>query len=245
MTDNAWIGQSLKASRPHSVVALLRYFRDLGLAEETFQEASLRAVQQWTVSGPPRDPVAWLVLVGRNAGIDELRQRNKAEELPPEELIADLGDAETPLVERLDQQRYRDDMLGLLFACCHPDLPATQQIALALRVVSGLTVTEIARAFLVSESAMERRITRAKRQVAAANIPFEAPGSIERGRRLGAVMTTIYLLFNEGYAASGGATDGGASGRALDGVFSLSRRSWCAADAAGPTRGVACSLRYN
>jgi RNA polymerase sigma-70 factor, ECF subfamily len=91
-----------------------------------------------------------------------------------------------------------------LFVCCHPELPATQQIALALRIVSGLSVKEIARAFLVSESAMEQRITRAKRRVAAARIPFESPGAVERAERLGAVAAMIYLLFNEGYAASGG-----------------------------------------
>ncbi|MFL6711553.1 MAG: RNA polymerase sigma factor, partial [Sulfurifustis sp.] len=103
-----------------------------------------------------------------------------------------------------DDSHYRDDILRLLFICCHPDLPATQQIALALRIVSGLTVKEIARAFLLTESAMEQRITRAKRRVAQANVPFEAPGPIERAERLGAVATMIYLLFNEGYSASGG-----------------------------------------
>src|SRR5690606_40805349 len=89
----------------------------------------------------------------------------------------------------------------LLFVCCHPELPATQQIALALRIVSGLSVKEIARAFLVGESAMEQRITRAKRRVAAAHVPFETPGAVERAERLGAVAAMIYLLFNEGYAA--------------------------------------------
>jgi RNA polymerase sigma-70 factor (ECF subfamily) len=92
----------------------------------------------------------------------------------------------------------------LLFVCCHPDLPATQQIALALRIVSGLSVAEIARAFIVTEAAMEQRITRAKRRVAAANVAFEAPGAVERSERLGVVATMLYLLFNEGYSASGG-----------------------------------------
>jgi RNA polymerase sigma-70 factor (ECF subfamily) len=95
-------------------------------------------------------------------------------------------------------------VLRLLFICCHPDLPKTQQIALALRIVSGLTVEEIASAFLVGEAAMEQRITRAKRKVAAANVPFEAPGPIERAERLGCVAAMIYLVFNEGYSASGG-----------------------------------------
>ena len=108
------------------------------------------------------------------------------------------------LAERLDNAHYRDDVLRLLFICCHPDLPATQQIALALRIVSGLSVKEIARAFLVSESAMEQRITRAKQRVAAASVPYETPGAVERAERLGVVAAMIYLLFNEGYSASGG-----------------------------------------
>ncbi|MGH7003560.1 MAG: RNA polymerase sigma factor, partial [Alphaproteobacteria bacterium] len=115
-----------------------------------------------------------------------------------------LDDAEATLVERLDSTHYRDDLLRLLFICCHPELPATQQIALALRLVSGLSVKEIARAFLVSESAMEQRITRAKRRVAANDVPFETPGAPERAERVGAVAAMIYLLFNEGYSASGG-----------------------------------------
>ena len=199
-----WIDAALTAARPQALAALLRYFRDLTTAEEAFQEACLRALERWPQTGPPRDPTAWLILVGRNGALDELRRRNKEVELPPDELISDLEDAEIELVERLDASHYRDDILRLLFICCHPRLPATQQIALALRVVSGLTVKEIARAFLVSESAMEQRITRAKRRVAAADVPFETPGAPERAERLGAVAAVIYLLFNEGYSASGG-----------------------------------------
>ena len=99
---------------------------------------------------------------------------------------------------------YRDDILRLLFICCHPDLPATQQIALALRIVSGLSVKQIARAFLVGESAMEQRITRAKARIAAADVPFETPGAVERAERLAAVAAMIYLVFNEGYSAGSG-----------------------------------------
>jgi len=176
------------------------------MAEEAFQEAGLRALQHWPGNGPPRDPIAWLVFVGRNAALDEVRRRKLHDALPEDEAsISDLDDAEARLVEALDHAHYRDDVLRLLFVCCHPDLPLTQQIALALRVVSGLSVQEIARAFLVGESAMEQRITRAKKRVASAGIPFDAPGARERGERLAAVCTTVYLLFNEGYSASGGA----------------------------------------
>jgi len=204
VTDIRWIDTTLRSARPQAVGALLRYFRDLDRAEEAFQEACLRALKTWPVNGPPRDPVAWLILVGRNVALDDVRRRRRTEALPDEEVISNLDDAETNLAERLDSSHYRDDVLRLLFICCHPDLPATQQIALALRIVSGLTVKEIARAFLVSDSAMEQRITRAKARVAQADVPFETPGAVERAERLGAVAAMIYLLFNEGYSASGG-----------------------------------------
>ena len=205
MSDVAWIDAALTAARPQALGALLRYFRDLDTAEEAFQEACLRALKNWPVNGPPRDPAAWLILVGRNVALDEKRRQNRHEPLPAEELVSDLDDAEARFAERLDSTHYRDDLLRLLFICCHPELPATQQIALALRLVSGLSVTEIGRAFLVSESAMEQRITRAKRRVAEADVPFETPGAPERAERLGTVAAMIYLLFNEGYSASGGA----------------------------------------
>lgn len=204
MTD-PWVGATLRAARPQAAGALLRYFRNLDLAEEALQEACLRAVKHWPLHGPPRDPVAWLIMVGRNVAIDETRRSKRIEPLPPEELISDLDDAESAAAGQLDAGQYRDDLLRLLFVCCHPDLPLEQQIALALRVVSGLSVAEIARAFLVGEAAMEQRITRTKRRIAVAGIPFETPGPSERSERLGAVAAMIYLLFNEGYSASSGA----------------------------------------
>ena len=203
MTDLAWIDAALTSARPQALGALLRYFRDLDLAEEAFQEACLRAPRHWPQNGPPREPAAWLIMVGRNVALDQVRRRSKQEALPDEETISDLGDAETELAERLDGADYRDDILRLLFICCHPDLPATQQIALALRIVSGLSVAQIARAFLVSETAMEQRITRAKSRVAGADVPFETPGAVERAERLAAVAAMVYLIFNEGYSASG------------------------------------------
>jgi RNA polymerase sigma-70 factor, ECF subfamily len=200
----AWIDSVLRSARPQALGALLRYFRDLDRAEEAFQEACLRALKNWPVNGPPRDAVAWLVLVGRNVGLDDVRKSGKSEPLPADDAISNLDDTESDIAERLDNSHYRDDVLRLLFICCHPDLPAVQQIALALRVVSGLTVKEIARAFLIGDSAMEQRITRAKSRVAQADVAFETPGPVERAARLGAVAAMIYLIFNEGYAASGG-----------------------------------------
>jgi RNA polymerase sigma-70 factor, ECF subfamily len=200
MSDLAWIDAALGAARPQAISALLRYFRDLDTAQEAFQEACLKALSAWPRNGPPRDPAAWLIFVGRNAAIDAVRRRARIEALPEEDKISDLGDAEEAIAERIDNADYRDDILRLLFICCHPDLPATQQIALALRIVSGLTVAQIARAFLVGEAAMEQRITRAKAKIAAADVPFAAPGPAERAERLAAVAAMIYLLFNEGYS---------------------------------------------
>jgi RNA polymerase sigma-70 factor (ECF subfamily) len=204
MTDLAWIDAAITAARPQAVAALLRYFRDLDVAEEAFQDACLRALKSWPKNGPPRDPAAWLILVGRNTGIDGVRRRSRQAELPDEDQISDLEDVEDDLADRLDGADYRDDVLRLLFVCCHPDLPPTQQIALALRIVSGLTVKEIAKAFLVGESAMEQRITRAKARIAQGSVAFGAPGAVERSERLAAVAAMVYLVFNEGYSASSG-----------------------------------------
>ncbi|RWL50004.1 MAG: RNA polymerase sigma factor [Mesorhizobium sp.] len=204
MTDLAWISTAISNARPQAMGALLRYFRDLDAAEEAFQDACLRALKNWPKNGPPRDPAAWLIFVGRNSGIDAVRKRAKQAPMPEEDQISDLEDAESDMAERLDGEHYRDDILRLLFICCHPDLPATQQIAVALRIVSGLTVKQIARAFLVGESAMEQRITRAKARIADAGVPFETPGAVERSERLAAVAAMVYLIFNEGYSSNGG-----------------------------------------
>ncbi|TIW19799.1 MAG: RNA polymerase sigma factor, partial [Mesorhizobium sp.] len=204
MTELAWISNAISTARPQAMGALLRYFRDLDAAEEAFQDACLRALKNWPKNGPPRDPAAWLIFVGRNSGIDAVRKRAKQAPMPEEDQISDLEDAEGDMAERLDGAHYRDDILRLLFICCHPDLPATQQIAVALRIVSGLTVKQIARAFLVGESAMEQRITRAKARIADAGVPFETPGPVERSERLAAVAAMIYLIFNEGYSTNGG-----------------------------------------
>jgi RNA polymerase sigma-70 factor (ECF subfamily) len=215
MTDMTWIDAALTAARPQVLGALLRYFRDMDTAEEAFQDACLRALKNWPKNGPPRDPKAWLIMVGRNAALDGVRRGAKQTELPPEDILSDLDDAESNLAERLDDSHYRDDVLRLLFMCCHPDLPATQQIALALRIVSGVPVKRIARVFLVGEAAMEQRITRAKARIAAADISFEAPGAIERTQRLQAVAAMVYLVFNEGYSAADGVARAELCGEAI------------------------------
>jgi RNA polymerase sigma-70 factor (ECF subfamily) len=208
MSDLAWIEAAITSARPQALGALLRYFRNLDTAEEAFQNACLRALKSWPQNGPPRDAAAWLIMVGRNVAIDDIRRSSKHQALPEDSAeISDLDDAESELAERLDGSHYRDDILRLLFICCHPQLPPTQQIALALRIVSGLTVKQIARAFLVSEAAMEQRITRAKAAIAKADVRFETPGAPDRSERLAAVAAMIYLIFNEGYSASGETVD--------------------------------------
>jgi RNA polymerase sigma-70 factor, ECF subfamily len=200
MHDPAHIDIAILAARPKAVAALLRYFRDLDTAEEAFQEACLRALQTWPQKGFPLDPTAWLVTVGRNAALD-IKRHNRSIGLPPDDdALTDTHDNSTP--EGLDESHYRDDILRLLFVCGHPTLPAVQQIALALRVVSGLTVEQIASAFLVSPAAMKQRITRAKRTIAQIGVEFETPGAAERHTRLAAVSTMIYLIFNEGYGST-------------------------------------------
>ncbi|MFQ8432483.1 RNA polymerase sigma factor [Amaricoccus sp. W119] len=197
--DPSWIEARLVGARPRVVAALLRYFRDLDLAEEAFQEACLRALRNWPEKGPPRDAAGWLIMVGRNAGLDHVRRQRRLTHLPPGDAAFEAEAEEPDMAERLDAADYRHDILRLLFVCCHPELPATQQIALALRIVSGLPVARIAAAFLVKEKAMEQRITRAKARIASADIPFETPGPVERAERFEAVAAMIYLVFNEGY----------------------------------------------
>jgi RNA polymerase sigma-70 factor (ECF subfamily) len=200
MHDPAHIDIAILGARPKAIAALLRYFRDLDTAEEAFQEACLRALQTWPHKGPPRDPTAWLIVVGRNAALDTKCRIRSIGPLPDADALTDARDDPTP--ERLDESDYGDDILRLLFVCGHPTLPATQQIALALRIVSGLTVEQIAKAFLVSPAAMEQRITRAKRAIAEVGVEFETPGAAERRTRLAAVSTMIYLIFNEGYGST-------------------------------------------
>lgn len=203
MSELAWLDAALVSARPQAVAALLRYFRDLDRAEEAFQDACLRALKHWPEHGPPRDPAAWLIMVGRNVGLDVARREKWNAPLPAHAEAA-LAAPATEVEAVLDEAHYRDDVLRLLFVCCHPALPPSQQIAVALRIVSGLTVAQIARAFLTSEAAMEQRITRAKRKISEAGVPFETPGPGEREERLSAVTAMVYLVFNEGYSSSTG-----------------------------------------
>lgn len=202
MTAHAWLKARFGSIRPQAVGALTRQFRDVELAEEAFAIACERALKAWPENGQPDDPLAWLLKVGRNAGIDIIRKNARLKTFEP--VAEEISNIEMSYAEQLDNDGLRDDVLRLLFICCHPSLAPQDQLAIALKIVVGMSVDEIARAFLVKPKTMEQRITRAKKAVANANIPFETPDINERTNRLRAVSLMLYLLFNEGWSASSG-----------------------------------------
>lgn len=188
--------------RPKALAALTRQFRDLDLAEDAFGEACVRALKNWPERGIPSDPLAWLLTVARNVGIDQIRKSSHSRISQDTEQLM-VSAEEDKRISDLDRAGLRDDVLRLLFICCHPSLSRHDQLALALKIVAGLKLEEVARAFLVKPRTMEQRLTRAKRTIAANPVPFETPDMVERSRRLGEVSLMIYLLFNEGWSSSG------------------------------------------
>jgi len=195
----------LALSRPTVLAALTRSFRDLDLAEDACQEAAARALATWPERGIPKDPTGWLIRTGHNAGLDGLRRRARERpEAGGDPVPDDPSETETGLVETLDLRDLRDDVLRLMFMCCHPQLGVTDQLALALKVIGGFSVAQIARAFVVAPKAMEQRITRAKKRAAATATRLETPSLAERAERLDQVCLMVYLMFNEGYSAGGG-----------------------------------------
>ncbi len=206
MTNSAGFSRLFVSARPRAMAALTRYFRTVDLAEDAYQDACMRAVKSWEKKGLPKDPTAWLILVGRNAGIDALRRRETERAVVERAGIeSDLGDIEAAYAEAIDTSDYRDDVLRLLFMCCHDELAVQDQLALALKVVVGFSVEEIARALLIKPKSMEQRITRAKKKAGAVVAALETPSPQERAKRLNAVLVMLYLLFNEGYSSHGGA----------------------------------------
>jgi RNA polymerase sigma-70 factor, ECF subfamily len=196
--------QEFSTARPRAMAALARYFQSVDLAEDAFQEACVRALKSWPKQMPD-DPISWLVLVGRNAGIDALRRQNRERQIRETPDAHEVNfDVEDAYAENLDMSDFRDDVLRLLFMCCHEELQPQDQLALALKVVAGFSVLEISRAFLVKPKTMEQRITRAKKKAASVVAALETPSPLERTERLSAVLTMLYLLFNEGYLSGGG-----------------------------------------
>jgi RNA polymerase sigma factor (sigma-70 family) len=193
------------------IAVLARMLRDVGQAEELAQDALVMALERWPETGVPEQPAAWLMTVARNRALDALRRRQLHRKKEPElsdeidRLLQDAApDLDAAVADALEND-IGDDLLRLVFVACHPVLPTDGRVALTLRLLGGLSTDDIARAFLVPEKTVAQRIVRAKRTLAAARVPFEAPRAHELGERLASVLQVIYLIYNEGYSASAGA----------------------------------------
>ena len=187
------------------IAGIARVVRDVGLAEDLAQEAFVAALEQWPVAGVPDNPGAWLMATAKHRGIDRLRRaavhERKAEQLSRD---AQLRSLESGDLAAAADDPFDDDLLRLIFTACHPVLSTDARVALSLRLLCGLTTREIARAYLASESTVAQRIVRAKRTLSAARVPFEVPARGELSERLASVLEVVYLIFNEGYSATGG-----------------------------------------
>ncbi|MET9967061.1 RNA polymerase sigma factor [Streptomyces sp. NPDC006356] len=201
-TTAAAVETVFRIESPRVIAAVARTVRDIGIAEELAQDALVAALEQWPRDGVPDNPGAWLMAAAKHRAVDLIRRReNYARKL------AEIGrDLETtaPPAEPSDPEDIDDDLLRLVFTACHPVLSPEARIALTLRLLGGLTTPEIARAFLVPEPTVAQRIVRAKRTLATKNVAFEVPYGPDREARLGSVLDVIYLIFNEGYAATAG-----------------------------------------
>ncbi|GGT78379.1 RNA polymerase sigma factor [Actinomadura citrea] len=197
--DAVW---RLEAAR--IIAGLARMVHDIGLAEELAQDALVAALEQWPESGVPDNPGAWLMAVGKRRAVDRIRRLRRLDD-KIEEMGRDLETQAPPEeFDVPDDDRIEDDVLRLVFTACHPVLSAQARVALTLRMLGGLTTEEIAHAFLVPEATVAQRIVRAKRTLSEANVPFEVPEGPGRAARLASVLEVVYLIFNEGYAASAG-----------------------------------------
>ena len=192
------VDAAFRTEWPRLVATLTRELRDLDLAEEAAQEAFLEASRVWRRDGPPDRPGAWLLTTARRRAIDRIRRAKRFDD----RLAALAEDAE----RQPEQRRLVDDQLALLFGCCHPALERDSQVALTLRAVGGLTTSQIAHAFLVPESTMAKRLTRAKKKIRAAGIPFTVPDADRLGDRLAAVCSVVYAILTEGHASASGPT---------------------------------------
>src|ERR671915_1203648 len=189
---------------PRLIAGLARMVGEVGLAEDLAQDALVAALEKWPESGVPDNPGAWLMATAKHRGIDVLRRRARLEgkqaELAGELAVKLQGDG--PDLDAAIDDDVGDDLLKLVFTTCHPVLSTDARIALTLRMLGGLTTGEIARAFLVPEPTISQRIVRAKRTLSEAHVPFEVPRADELAARLSSVLEVIYLVFNEGYAAT-------------------------------------------
>jgi RNA polymerase sigma factor (sigma-70 family) len=195
-----------RMERAKLIASLARMVRDVGQAEELAQDALLAALSDWPRNGVPRNPGAWLTATAKRRAIDGFR-RKKMLERKHEELGRDIEDARDDSMEALEaamDDDVGDELLGLIFTACHPILTREARAALTLRLIGGLTMDEIARAFLSNEATISQRILRAKKKIADAGLTFEVPRGPDRDARLASVLEVVYLIFNEGYAATSG-----------------------------------------
>jgi RNA polymerase sigma-70 factor (ECF subfamily) len=193
----AAVERAFRAEYGRLIASLVRRFGDIDLAEEAAGEALVTALERWPATGVPPNPGGWLTTTAANRAVDRIRRESKRDAKHQAALMTHDDTAHEPTGP------VEDDRLRLVFTCCHPALAPEARIALTLRLLGGLTVAEIAQAFLVPETTMAQRITRAKKKIAAANVPYRVPEAADLPERLGTVLAVLFLVFNEGYLASG------------------------------------------